>query len=230
MPIHPLLDKNDQLEHLEAEERVRIALDHFDDKIILTSSFGAQAAVMLHLVTQQRPNIPVVLVDTGYLFPETYQFVDELADKLNLNLNIYKAGISAAWQEARYGKLWEQGLEGLNKYNDINKVQPMRKALEQLDAEAWFSGIRRVQSSTRTERKIIEEQNGRIKVHPIADWDNRQVHFYLKDANLPYHPLWDKGYMSIGDWHSSSPVTADTTEEESRFGGLKRECGLHEDF
>lgn len=229
MPIHPLLDKNDQLEHLEAEERVRIALDHFDDKIILTSSFGAQAAVMLHLVTQQRPNIPVVLVDTGYLFPETYQFVDELADKLNLNLNIYKAGISAAWQEARYGKLWEQGLEGLNKYNDINKVQPMRKALEQLDAEAWFSGIRRVQSSTRTERKIIEEQNGRIKVHPIADWDNRQVHFYLKDANLPYHPLWDKGYMSIGDWHSSSPVTADTTEEESRFGGLKRECGLHED-
>ena len=229
MPIHPLLDKNDQLEHLEAEERVRIALDHFDDKIILTSSFGAQAAVMLHLVTQQRPNIPVVLVDTGYLFPETYQFVDELADKLNLNLNIYKAGISAAWQEARYGKLWEQGLEGLNKYNDINKVQPMRKALEQLDAEAWFSGIRRVQSSTRTERKIIEEQNGRIKVHPIADWDNRQVHFYLKDANLPYHPLLDKGYMSIGDWHSSSPVTADTTEEESRFGGLKRECGLHED-
>ena len=229
MPIHPLLDKNDQLEHLEAEERVRIALDHFDDKIILTSSFGAQAAVMLHLVTQQRPNIPVVLVDTGYLFPETYQFVDELADKLNLNLNIYKADMSAAWQEARYGKLWEQGLEGLNKYNDINKVQPMRKALEQLDAEAWFSGIRRVQSSTRTERKIVEEQNGRIKVYPIADWDNRQVHFYLKEANLPYHPLWEKGYMSIGDWHSSAPVTAELSEEDSRFNGLKRECGIHED-
>lgn len=229
MPIHPLLDKNDQLEHLEAEDRVRIALEHFDDQIVLTSSFGAQAAVMLHLITQQKPSIPVVLVDTGYLFPETYRFIDELSDRLKLNLKVHRAEMTAAWQEARYGKLWEQGLDGLNKYNDINKVQPMRKALESLNAEAWFSGIRRAQSSSRQERKIVEEQNGRIKIHPIADWDNRQVHFYLKENNLPYHPLWEQGYMSIGDWHSSSPVTAETNEEESRFGGLKRECGLHED-
>lgn len=229
MPIHPLLDKNEQLEHLEAEDRVRIALDHFDDKIVLTSSFGAQAAVMLHLVSQQRPDIPVILVDTGYLFPETYQFVDFLTDRLNLNLQVYRPELSAAWQEARFGKLWEQGLEGINKYNDMNKVQPMRRALDELGAEAWFSGIRRVQSSTRTDRKIVEEQNGRIKIHPIADWDNRQVHYYLKEAELPYHPLWDKGYMSIGDWHSSAPVTADVSEEESRFNGLKRECGIHED-
>lgn len=223
------MDKNDQLEHLEAEDRVRIALEHFDDQIVLTSSFGAQAAVMLHLITQQKPSIPVVLVDTGYLFPETYRFIDELSDRLKLNLKVHRAEMTAAWQEARYGKLWEQGLDGLNKYNDINKVQPMRKALESLNAEAWFSGIRRAQSSSRQERKIVEEQNGRIKIHPIADWDNRQVHFYLKENNLPYHPLWEQGYMSIGDWHSSSPVTAETNEEESRFGGLKRECGLHED-
>ena len=229
MPTHPLLDKNGQLENLEAADRVRIALEHFDDKIVLTSSFGAQAAVMLHLVTQQKPDIPVVLVDTGYLFPETYQFVDELKQRLNLNLKVYRADTSAAWQEARYGKLWEKGLDGINQYNDMNKVVPMRKALEELGADAWFSGIRRVQSSTRTERKVVEEQNGRIKVHPIVDWDNRQVHYYLKEAELPYHPLWEKGYMSIGDWHSSRPVTAETSEEDSRFGGLKRECGLHED-
>lgn len=229
MPIHPLLDKNDQLEHLDAEDRVRIALEHFDDKIVLTSSFGAQAAVMLHLVTQQKPNMPVVLVDTGYLFPETYRFVDELHQRLDLNLQVFHAETSPAWQEARYGKLWEQGIEGINRYNEINKVVPMRLGLQKLGAEAWFSGIRRVQSSTRVERKVIEEQNGRIKVHPIVDWDNRQVHFYLKEANLPYHPLWEKGYLSIGDWHSSQPVTADVDAEASRFGGLKRECGIHEE-
>lgn len=229
MPIHPLLDKNDQLEHLDAEDRVRIALEHFDDRIVLTSSFGAQAAVMLHLITQQKPNIPVVLVDTGYLFPETYKFVDELHQRLDLNLQVFRAETSSAWQEARYGKLWEQGIEGLNRYNEINKVVPMRLGLQELGAEAWFSGIRRTQSSTRVERKVIEEQNGRIKVHPIVDWDNRQVHFYLKEANLPYHPLWEKGYMSIGDWHSSQPVTAEVSEEASRFGGLKRECGIHEE-
>lgn len=229
MSVHPLLDKNNQLEHLEAEDRVRIALEHFDDRIVLTSSFGAQAAVMLHLVTQQNPNIPVVLVDTGYLFPETYQFVDQLHQRLNLNLQVYSADTSAAWQEARYGKLWEQGLDGLNKYNDINKVIPMRQALDALDAEAWFSGIRRSQSSTRAGRKVVEEQNGRIKVHPILDWTDKQVHYYLKDADLPYHPLWEQGYMSIGDWHSSQPISAEIDAETSRFGGLKRECGIHEE-
>ena len=229
MPIHPLLDKNQQFESLEAEERVRIALDYFDDKIVLTSSFGAQAAVMLHLVTQQSPNIPVILVDTGYLFPETYQFVDELEAKLKLNLHVYSASTSSAWQEARYGKLWEQGLDGLNRYNDINKVQPMRQALEALEAEAWFSGIRREQSTGRAERQFIEEQNGRIKVHPILDWSSRDIHYYLKAADLPYHPLWHQGYLTIGDWHSTKPITEGMTEEEGRFDGQKRECGLHED-
>ena len=229
MSVHPLLDKNNQLEQLDARNRVRAALDHFDESIVLASSFGAQAAVMLHLVTQERPDIPVLLVDTGYLFPETYVFVDQLTKRLKLNLKTYQPELSAAWQEARYGKLWEQGLEGINQYNNMNKVEPMRRALTALNAEAWFSGIRRTQSSTRADRKIVEEQNGRIKVHPIADWSDRDVHFYLKEFDLPYHSLWEQGYMSIGDWHSSSPITADVGAEASRFGGLKRECGLHED-
>lgn len=229
MPIHPLLDKNQQFESLDAQQRVGIALDYFDDNIVLTSSFGAQAAVMLHLVTQQKPDIPVVLVDTGYLFPETYQFVDELTAKLKLNLKVFRAQMTSAWQEARYGKLWEQGLDGLNRYNDINKVQPMRQGLEQLGAEAWFSGIRREQSSGRAERQFVEEQNGRIKVHPILDWSSRDIHYYLKEADLPYHPLWHQNYLTIGDWHSTQPITAGMTEEQGRFGGQKRECGLHED-
>lgn len=77
----------------------------------------------------------MILTDTGYLFPETYQFIDELTDKLKLNLQVYRAKESAAWQEARYGKLWEQGVEGIEKYNDINKVEPMNRALLELNAQ-----------------------------------------------------------------------------------------------
>jgi len=219
----------DFLETLTAQERVAWALENHSGHIVLSSSFGAQAAVMLHLVTQQQPDIPVVLTDTGYLFPETYKFIDELTDKLNLNLQVYRAKHSPAWQEARYGKLWEQGIDGINQYNQLNKVEPMQRALDELDATAWFAGLRRQQSSSRAELNVAQAQNGFLKVHPILDWTDRDVFMYLKEHELSYHPLWDKGYLSIGDWHTSRPVSADVSEEESRFFGLKRECGLHED-
>ena len=102
---------------------------------------------MLHLVTSQQPDIPVVLTDTGYLFPETYQFIEQMTERLSLNLKVYKAELSPAWQEAKFGKLWEQGEEGIKQYNQLNKVEPMTRALNELDAGTWFSGLRRDQSS-----------------------------------------------------------------------------------
>ena len=111
--VMALAQTNDQLEKLRAEDRVAWALENLPGEYVLSSSFGIQAAVSLHLVNQVRPDIPVILTDTGYLFPETYQFIDELTDKLKLNLQVYRAKESAAWQEARYGKLWEQGVEGI---------------------------------------------------------------------------------------------------------------------
>ncbi len=140
---------NAQLEKLDAEERVAWALENLPGEYVLSSSFGIQAAVSLHLVNQIRPDIPVILTDTGYLFPETYQFIDELTDKLKLNLKVFRATKSPAWQEARYGKLWEQGVEGIEKYNEINKVEPMNRALKELNAQTWFAGLRREQSGSR---------------------------------------------------------------------------------
>ncbi len=119
---------NGQLEHLTAQERVSWALDNLPGEFVLSSSFGIQAAVCLHLVTRQRPDIPVILTDTGYLFPETYRFIDDLTEKLQLNLQVFRAAHSPAWQEARYGKLWEQGVEGIERYNNLNKVEPMNRA------------------------------------------------------------------------------------------------------
>ncbi|HTB63047.1 MAG TPA: phosphoadenosine phosphosulfate reductase family protein, partial [Opitutales bacterium] len=123
---HPemLSVESERLERLSAEERVRWAVEQFGEKLILSTSFGIQSAVMLHLVTQIAPEIPVVFVDTGYLFPETYKFADDLTKRLNLNLRVFQAEMTAARQEALHGRLWEQGKEGLEKYNFINKVEP----------------------------------------------------------------------------------------------------------
>ncbi|MFB6326419.1 phosphoadenylyl-sulfate reductase [Pantoea sp. NSTU24] len=219
---------NAQLEKASAEERVSWALENLPGAYVLSSSFGIQAAVSLHLVTRQQPDIPVILTDTGYLFPETYRFIDELADQLNLNLKVFRADTSPAWQEARYGKLWEQGVEGIEKYNEINKVEPMNRALETLGAQTWFAGLRRDQSGSRANLPVLGVQRGVFKLLPIIDWDNRQIHQYLEQHKLKYHPLWDEGYLSVGDTHTTRKWEPGMAEEETRFFGLKRECGLHE--
>lgn len=223
-----LANINTKLESSTAQARVKWASENLPRPQILSSSFGIQAAVMLKLVTSEQPNVPVVLTDTGYLFPETYDFIDQLTERLNLNLKVYHSQYSSAWQEQRYGKLWEQGIEGIEKYNAINKVEPMKRALKELNAQVWFTGLRRDQAGSRTHLPILQISAGRYKFNPIIDWTNKDVHYYLKEHNLPYHPLWDMGYVSVGDWHTSRPLELGMTEEETRFFGLKRECGLHE--
>ncbi|WP_104400163.1 phosphoadenylyl-sulfate reductase [Vibrio penaeicida] len=224
-----LAELNGYLETLTAQERVAWAIENLEGTHAVSSSFGIQAAVMLHLVSQVKADTPVILTDTGYLFPETYRFIDELTEKLNLNLKIFSAATSPNWQEARYGKLWDQGVEGIEKYNKLNKVEPMRRALDELEVGTWFSGLRREQSSSRANLPILAIQNGVFKFLPVIDWTNKDVHYYLEENNLPYHPLWDEGYLSVGDTHTTRKWEPGMSEEETRFFGLKRECGLHEE-
>ncbi|CNH75398.1 phosphoadenylyl-sulfate reductase [Yersinia mollaretii] len=219
---------NSELESLTAQDRVSWALENLPGEFVLSSSFGIQAAVCLHLVTRQRPDIPVILTDTGYLFPETYQFIDALTEQLQLNLQVFRAPQSPAWQEARYGKLWEQGVEGIERYNELNKVEPMNRALETLGAQTWFAGLRREQSGSRAQLPVLAVQRGVFKLLPIIDWDNRQIYHYLTQNGLSYHPLWEQGYLSVGDTHTTRKWEPGMSEEETRFFGLKRECGLHE--
>ncbi|KAB7622910.1 phosphoadenylyl-sulfate reductase [Alkalilimnicola sp. S0819] len=223
-----LVATNQRLERMTAQQRLAWAMEAYPDTLVVSSSFGAQSAVCLHLAVTLRPDIPIVLVDTGYLFPETYRFVDELTTRLDLNLKVYRAALSPAWQEARYGRLWEQGLEGIERYNRMNKVEPMQRALSELGAEAWVAGLRRTQGASREALRVAGLQGGRLKLHPIIDWTDRDVFEYLSAHDLPYHPLWHKGYVSIGDWHTTRPLHEVESAEETRFFGLKRECGLHE--
>ncbi|QCI21714.1 phosphoadenylyl-sulfate reductase [Buchnera aphidicola (Hyadaphis tataricae)] len=217
------------MSRISAEERVSWALDNLPDKHIISSSFGVNSMVLLHILIQQKPNIPVILIDTGYLFPETYHFIDFITNKYHLNLQVFRSKISPAWQEARYGQLWNKGIQGINRYNQINKVQPMHVALIQLSVQTWFAGLRRDQSKSRSLLPYIEIKKGVFKVLPIVDWSNNQSNEYLRKHNLKLHPLSKDGYSSVGDVHTTLKHAPGMLEEETRFFGLKRECGLHED-
>ncbi len=216
-----------ELEPLSAQERLAWAVGEYTPNIFLSSSFGIQAAVLLHMCTEVWPGMPVVLIDTGYLFPETYEFINELSHRLKLNLKVYHPLLAPAEQEAKFGKLWEQGVEGIEQYNQMNKVEPFQRALSELKPKAWVAGLRRQQSQSRENLQVLTEQRDVVKIHPILEWSNRDVYLYLKKNNLPYHPLWEKGYVSVGDVHTSEPMREGMTEEQTRFFGLKRECGIH---
>jgi phosphoadenosine phosphosulfate reductase len=218
---------NEWLASVDAATRVRWALDNLPGPHALSSSFGAQAAVMLHLVTRADPAIPVIVIDTGYLFPETYQFIEQLKQQLSLNIKTFAGLQTVAEFEAQYGKLWEQGRKGLDQYLELRKVEPMRRALATLGTASWFAGLRRSQAASRAALNPLEVRDGRFKLHPIFDWSDRDVYLYLKAHSLPYHPLWDQGYVSIGDWHSTKALHEVDSAEELRFAGLKRECGIH---
>lgn len=219
---------NRRLEGATAHDRVAWAAERFGERLVMSTSFGVQSAALLHLANTVVPGIPVLFVDTGYHFPETYRFAEALRERLGLNLQTYVPRRTAAQQEALEGPRWEQGVEALEAYNRENKVEPMNRALREYHALGWMSGLRRVQSSTRQHLRPLERQNRTFKAYPLIDWTDRHVYEYLTENNLPYHPLWDQGYVSVGDWHSTSKLLDGMTPEETRFGGLKRECGLHE--
>lgn len=222
-----LAELNRWLGNRSAGQRIQWALQSLAGAHALSSSFGAQAAVALHLVTRLAPRIPVILIDTGYLFPETYRFADALRERLDLNLTIHRPQPGAAWLQARFGNLWEQGVEGLDRYNRLHKVEPMRRALDELGVGTWIAGLRRSQSRSRAGIDFLQRHDGRWKLHPLADWNDRDIWQYQQRHDLPYHPLWHKGYVSIGDTHTTRRLAPGMSDEDTRFFGLKRECGLH---
>ncbi len=219
----------EELTDLDAKRIIEWADATFGPGLVLSTSFGIQSAVMLHLVTQVIPKIPVIWVDTGYLPPETYRFAEELTERLDLNLKVYQSPMSPARMEALHGRLWEAGtVEALNLYDRIRKVEPMQRALRELNATAWLAGLRRGQTDHRKSLSVIEQQSGLYKILPIITWTAKDIYEYLMAYDLPYHPLFDQGYTTVGDWHSSRPLLAtDEHERDTRFQGLKQECGLH---
>lgn len=218
---------NARLADADAEEVIHWAFETFGAGLVMTSSFGGHSAAMLHLATRVVPRIPVVFLDTGYLFPETYQFAEELRERFDLRLEVYGPRMTAARQEALFGRLWDGDEADLRRYNQMNKVEPMQRALRELGATAWLAGLRSQQTEFRAGLRKVVLQDGVYKIHPILDWTKDEVESYLEQHDLPHHPLYFWGYKSVGDVHSTVPIEPDEDDRAGRRLGEKRECGIH---
>src|SRR5690606_3057956 len=143
-----------------------------------------------------------------YLFPETYRFIDEMTERLSLNLKVYRPQIGVAWMEARMGRIWEEGVDGITRYNRLRKVEPMQRALQVLGVGSRIAGLRCGRSCSLPKIDFIERKGGRWKLPPITDWSDRDVGQYLSRHGLPYHPLWEQGYVSIRDVYTTRTLSA----------------------
>ncbi len=218
------------LSSLSPENRLKWALNKFGSNFVVTTSFGIQSAVLLNMLKglKSQSMVPVIWIDTGYMPKETYQYAEQLTTKLDLNLKIAQSSMSPARMEALYGMLWEtNSTEDLEKYHFIRKVKPLEIALKKLKVKCWASGVRSNQTDNRRAMTVLDIIRGRLSLRPLLEWTKKDVFYYMQKNNLPQHPLFEKGYSTVGDWHSSAPDGTEQQGRDTRFGGLKQECGIH---
>jgi phosphoadenosine phosphosulfate reductase len=225
--MHLLIDV-ESLETGSAIDVVESVLaSHAEARVCLTCSFQAEDIIVLDLLRQRLPNIPVLFLETGYHFPETYEFRDKLAKEWQLNLVNVVPRKTVAQQEAEFGILYR---EEPTKCCQLRKVEPLLEALEPF--EIWFTGLRREQSPTRKNLKKVEQHRlptGKtlLKVSPLADWTWGQVWEYTGGKGLSYLPQYDQGYLSIGCQPCTAIPDDPRNPRSGRWSGKKLECGIH---
>jgi len=219
------------VQNMSASQRVHWAMQTFPGHIAMSTSFGIHSSCLLHLATQVCPDVPIIWIDTGYLPAETYRYAEELHDRLDLNLFVSTSAITPARMEATYGKLWEDKSEESHKlYGLMRKNEPLKRSLKDLAVKCLIVGLRSDQSKHRADLQPLGIQYDALKLLPILEWSKKEVENYMDDNNLPRHPLEAEGYVSVGDYHSSRPLTAsDSSDRSTRFSGVSEECGLHTD-
>lgn len=217
---------NARFERAHPTEIIRWAVEAFRPDVALTSSFGADSAALIHMAIQVDPRISVRFIDTGFHFPETLQFMEELARRFPLNLSVFRTRLPAGEIERLKREHATHPIDDRYCCGEY-KVEATQRMLAGL--RCWITGIMREEAITRRETPFIEVlENGLAKVSPIAAWSARQIHAYMEEHRLPFHPLWEAGYPSIGcALHTQKPV--DPNDPRSgRWAGQKTECGIHD--
>ena len=203
-----------EIEAMSAEDVLRYVLEQFPGKVALASSFQKEETVLLDLLFGLEPKARVFAIDTHYLFPDTYELWREVERRYDTKVEVFEG---APVEEG----LWETKPD---LYLAIAKVEPLNRAL--LDLDCWITGIRRDQSPTRANAPKLgwDAAHELWKANPLADWSDDDCWAYIRERGLPYNPLHDRGYESIGDAHSTIPGAG----REGRWAGAeKTECGLH---
>ncbi|KAI0440252.1 Phosphoadenosine phosphosulfate reductase family-domain-containing protein [Xylaria telfairii] len=227
---------NSQMEQMTALERLRFSLRLFPS-LYQTTAFGLTGLVTIDMLSRlgasepSLPSVEAIFLDTLYHFPETYDLVSRVRARYpGVALHVYQpdGASSAAEFEDRYGPgLYDTAAE---LYDYIAKVEPQQRAYSELGVAAVFTGRRRSQGGERDRIPVLEvdEERGIVKINPLLDWSFAQVKAYIAEHDVPYNALLDRGYKSVGDWHSTSPVGAGEDERAGRWKGQqKTECGIH---
>lgn len=204
---------------------LRAAIEEiFPHRIAVLSSFGAESAVVLHQVAQIDPDLPVLFLETGQLFAQTLDYQAALSERLGLtNVRLQKPDPHTLDRHDPKGDLWQRNPEACC---DFRKVQPLSRALEGFDA--WITGRKRFQGGTRTTLPVVEVENRRVKLNPLAGWSQADLDAYFATHDLPRHPLWEFGYLSIGCHPCTRPVRPGEDPRAGRWSGnAKIECGIH---
>jgi phosphoadenosine phosphosulfate reductase len=211
----------------DATNLIRETLGKDVARACVTCSFQAECMVVVDLLVAQRPDIPVLFLETGYHFPETYAYRDQMTERLRLNLINLSSKLSVPEQESQFGILYQSAPD---RCCGMRKVEPLFRGLE--DYSVWFTALRREQSPTRANLQSIDQfklPTGKqlLKVSPLAAWSNAEVWSYLKRRDIPVLPLYDQGFTSVG----CAPCTTLPADPENlrsgRWGGHKLECGIH---
>lgn len=213
-------------EQWTAAEVLAWGFSRFRPQIAIASSFGLEDVALIHLAHEIEPGLSVFTLDTDFLFPETYQLIERMEKKYGIVVERVRPDMSASEQAVFHGSaLWQRKPDLCCR---IRKVDPLTYKLRTL--KAWITGIRREQSPTRTNARKIEwdEKFGLVKLNPLADWTAEQLWDYVRTHNVPYNPLHDNGYPSIGCTHCTRPVQPGEDPRAGRWSGTgKTECGLH---
>lgn len=213
-------DRARLLQGADPETTLTWAVETFPSRVGLTVSFGGGGVVLAHLLSRIDRTVPVIFLDTGFHFPETYAFKERFARQYGLNLVELKPLTDP-------GPLYATDPD---RCCGIRKVEPLARAIAGFDA--WISAVRQDQSETRSTTDVVEyhEVDGRpiVKVFPLARWSRADVWRYIRENRIPYHPLLDQGYSSIGCWPCTRPTRPGEAERAGRWSGTgKTECGLH---
>src|SRR4051794_36220281 len=223
---------NATFERQQPQQIIEWSAAQFAPELVMTSSFGAESALLLHMATQVVPDIKVIFIDTGYHFPETHAFMEQLRRRLDLNVWTYRTkNDPIAWlrQNGEGDPTWRVDRV---RCCAVNKNEPMERAMAELAPRAWLRGISRNQAETRKDAKFVE-WSPRYKCHavsPLLNWGGREIYAYMKKHDLPYHPLYEKGYLSIGcnPLACTLPVNGDQDPRAGRWAGSdKVECGIN---
>src|SRR5215469_775900 len=222
-----MISTQDAVEHLTPETLMDRVLADSPSRVCITCSFQAEDMVVLHMLRRHLADVPVLFLDTGYHFAETYAYRDRMAHAWKLNLRNLTAAISVQEQERAFGIL---NRTDPGRCCQLRKVEPLMRALE--DFDVWFTGLRREQSPTRRNLQKVEQHrlpSGRTiaKVSVLADWSWSQVSQYASRHDIELLPLYHLGYPSIGCEPCTSLPVAGGDPRSGRWAGKKLECGIH---